>query len=91
MRAVAADDEGSLERRYCAHFVQGYVDVVVTLLGRNKFGIVFNAPALALQLVDEESLCNVLRHHRDEGIRGILRDRSVYERGRARAPSRLPR
>src|SRR5215831_873128 len=71
--AIAADDEGSAERGWCAPVVHRDTHTVVLLLRRNEGGLVLNAGALTLQLLDEQALSNILRHHRDEWIRALLR------------------
>src|SRR4029453_19173390 len=71
--AIAADDEGSAERGWFALVVHRDTHTVVLLFRRNECGLVLNAGAFTPQLLDEQALSNILRHHCNEWIRALLR------------------
>ena len=71
--AIAADDKGSAERGWLAPVLHRDTHTVVLLLRRHEGGLVLNASAFTLQLLDEQALSHILRHHRNEWIRALLR------------------
>ena len=72
MRAVAADDECGGHIEAVAASLECRDHVTATIDGRHQSGLVFDPARGFGDVLDEQALGDVLRHHRDKRVRAVL-------------------